>query len=322
MKRILIVLLIFSIVFSFTGCKGSDLKSYGDAVEKTDSISKGQLEFSMGLEFNFDTRDLTDEEIKQINYFKSIEGKMNIKFDNEKEKIISRNYFSFGGLGFDSNVYGNGDKIYLQMPIVGKYMDISKEYKEESTQNDDFISENSIDKIGEKWLDILQEDEVFSGKNTIMDTPDGEVKVTEYTIKIEDDKLKEFVLYVLDTVSKDENFKKNLQDKIKTSKEKEKITIDDIIESSKEMIKESDIENFNYTAYVDIDGYIVKEIIKVNMDSGDNDIINRITFNMNTDIWDIEKDQKFDFPDINEENILKENEIDQGIPFMFEDIDK
>ncbi|MBS4537912.1 hypothetical protein GOQ27_05530 [Clostridium sp. D2Q-11] len=322
MKKNISIFLIALIIFSFTGCKGSDLKSYGDAVEKTNSITKGQMELNMDMDLDINTQGMTEEELKAMNYFKTMKGKMRIKFD-ETEKFISRNYFNFGGLGFDLDVFGNGEDIYLQMPIIGKYINV-KEFDEnkQSSQENEFISENSKVKISEKWVGFLQEDDVFSGKSTVMDTPDGEVKVTEYTIQMEKGKLKEFASYVINTVAKDENFRNNLANQINTSNGNEQVTIDDIINNSEEMIEGANVGAFNYTAYVDIDGYIVKEVIKVTMDSSDSEKINSATFNMNINRWGIEKKQEFDFPDINEDNILKESEIDQEMPFNFGNIDK
>lgn len=323
MKKILTLLLVITILFSFSGCNGDDLKNYSEAVKKTSSILKGQMEISMDTDLDISTDELTKEQKKAIKYFKNLEGKMNIKFDDESKKFISRNYFSFGGLGMDSNVYGNGEQIYLQMPIIGKYIDISQEYKKETKQDSgSFLSEDTKEKIGNKWLNILQEDDIFTGQDTIMDTPDGEVKVTEYNIHIEDNQLKEFALSVVDIVAKDEDFIKNLNKEIEEVEGEDKVNSDELIKNIKKMIKGAGIEAFNYTAYVDIDGYIVKEIIEVNMDSNESEIINGAKFNMEINTWDIEEEQEFDFPDINEDNILNRDEIEDGMPFIFENIEE
>lgn len=310
MRKALIILLAISILFSFTGCNKSDLKDYGEAVEKTDSITSGKTETNIGMDFDFNTEGLTPEETIGFNFLKNIEIKSNMKFDLEEEKYISNNNFSLGGFGFDAKLYMNGQEAYLQMPMADKYIDLSPAENEETEElNNEFITAETQEKIDSKWMNLLQEDNVFSGKDTTMDSPDGDVKVKEYTINIEDDKLKEFMEFLVDVVSEDKKVKERLNNNMNVSNGIENTSNDDMFEMLKEMVKEIAIEDFSYVAYVDIDGYVVNEDTEIDVNFNNNEMINGITLTMESDIWDIDKEQEFNFPKINEDNLLKEEDL-------------
>jgi hypothetical protein len=73
---------------------------------------------------------------------------------------------------------------------------------------------------------------------------------------------------------------------------------------------------------VDIDGYIVNEMVEVSL-SAENTKPTAVTgFDYKLDIknWDINKDQEFDFPVLTEENILDMDQMDKNMPFVIEDM--
>lgn len=48
-------------------------------------------------------------------------------FDDEKEKAIIRSYLNFGGLGYDFEVYINGEEVSMKLPVIGKYLKVDEE---------------------------------------------------------------------------------------------------------------------------------------------------------------------------------------------------
>ncbi|HOG63744.1 MAG TPA: hypothetical protein PLB33_09200, partial [Sedimentibacter sp.] len=129
MKRKIIFVTVFILILLIllTSCNTNNLIEYKKASDKTEQIIKGQTagEFTMTTEIN--PAGLTAEEIKELNYIKDMNGSFSVVFDDEEEKTIIRNYLNFGGLGYDFEVYINGDEVSVKLPVVGKYLRINEE---------------------------------------------------------------------------------------------------------------------------------------------------------------------------------------------------
>ncbi|HQO73142.1 MAG TPA: hypothetical protein PLJ53_10405, partial [Sedimentibacter sp.] len=192
MKRKIIFVTVFILILLIllTSCNTNNLIEYKKASDKTEQIIKGQSagEFTMTTEIN--PTGLTAEEIKELNYIKDMNGSFSVVFDDEEKKTIIRNYLNFGGLGYDFEVFINGDEVSVKLPVVGKYLRINEEMLSDSEKYYDagnkIISEETKKEFTKRWLSLMNEEDVFKGKNIVLTTPDGEVKTTEYTIKLSD----------------------------------------------------------------------------------------------------------------------------------------
>jgi len=122
---------------------------------------------------------------------------------------------NFGGLGFDFDLFVNGEEIFMKLPIIGKYMKIdemqSSMMQQEQDGDIEIISEETLDGINRKWLEMLKEEDIFRGKNIVLTTPDGEVKTTEYTIKLNDEQIKSLAVYGMDMLSNDKKLKESYE---------------------------------------------------------------------------------------------------------------
>ena len=329
MKRIMIIIFALMLAVSLAGCSLDSLGDYKKAVEKTEQIKQGQMsgEFSVIMDFN--TEGMTEEQIKELNYFKDMKGSFSAVFDDDEdvEKGIIRNYLNFGGLGFDMDLFINGEEAFMKLPVIGKYIRIDEMQASMIQQQEDgkieIISKETLDGINEKWLEMLKEEDIFRGKNIVLTTPDGEVKTTEYTIKLNDEQIKNLAVYGLDMLSRDEKLKECYKEYVKKNVEHLKDTsIEKLLLDMKENIKEYTVKDFSYTAYVDIDGYIVNEMFELSL-SVENikpAEITGIDYKLDIKNWDINKDQEFDFPVLTEENTLDMDQMDQNMPFVIEDM--
>ena len=330
MKKILLIVLSLVLIISLVACKKNDFEAYMKAVNKTVEIKRGQQSINYKMNIDFDTEGLTEEEIKDLNYFKNFESQFNLTYDDELKKSIARNYFNFGGLGFDSVFYFDGEKSFIKMPIIGKYLILDEELLEdymedtESTNNEkEYISKEAIEEVEQKWLDMINREDVFAGKDSIMSTPDGEVKVTEYTIKLTGEEFKNVINESADILLNDEILRETIQEYIEKSVDDEiDFDLDEVIEDFKKGMEYSEIKDISYIAYIDIDGYIVKENIEFEMGfkNSEEHRMNSFKYFLETNRWGIEKEQEFNFPELTEDNTLDPDEADQGIPFMFENI--
>lgn len=336
MRKLYILILSLLLTLSFVGCNTDSLSEYKKAVEKTEEVTKGQSsgEFNVLMEFNTDG--MSSEEIRKINYFKETKGSFNISFDDETEKAIFKYYLNFGGLGFDFDMYINGDEIFMKLPILGKYMNINEvQNSTNSEQNFDveqeLISGESIENITEKWLGLMKKDDVFKGKDIVITTPDGEVKTKEYNIKLNDEQIKTLVVDVLDILSKDIKLKQFYEKSIKNNAEVlDEKTYEEIFSSIKENINKFKVDSFNYTAFVDIDGYIINEIFEMNLNvvNPEKEGLVSADYKLELNNWDLNKEQNFNFPIFNDDNTLNINDMEDmedmesNMPFIIEDMFK
>ena len=182
MKRKIIFVTVFILILLIllTSCNTNNLIEYKKASDKTEQIIKGQTagEFTMTTEIN--PAGLTAEEIKELNYIKDMNGSFSVVFDDEEEKTIIRNYLNFGGLGYDFEVYINGDEVSVKLPVVGKYLRINEEMLSEGEKQynagNKIISEETKKEFAKRWLSLMNEEDVFKGKSIVLTTPEEKLK--------------------------------------------------------------------------------------------------------------------------------------------------
>jgi hypothetical protein len=310
---------------SLAGCSFDSLEDYKKAAEKTEQIKKGRTEGEFSLVMDFNTEGMTEEQIKELNYFKNMNGSFDAAYDDELGKGIFRNYLNLGGLGFDFDMFVNGEEVFMKLPIIGKYMRIDKMQAYMTDPQDErkagFIDRKTQDEFNAKWLGLLKKEDVFKGKDIVLTTPDGEVKTTEYTISLKDEQIKDLAEYSMDVLSRDEKLKENYEEYIRKNVEHLKDTsLEKLLSDMKEDIKDYTVESFIYTAYVDIDGYIVNEMFEIELKANNAkpSAVTGLSYKLDIKNWDINKEQEFDFPVLTEENTLDMDKMDQNMPFMVE----
>lgn len=332
-KKSISVMLILIVILSLSACNTDSLREYKNAAEKTEQIKRGHTSGEFSLSMDFNTDGMTDEELKNVNYYKDIKGSYDAVFDNEAEKVIYRNYLNLGGLGFDYDMYFNGDEMLMKLPVVGKYIKLNDLSNSASEQNKsisedmdkkNIISQETVDGISNSWVNLIKRDDVFKGKNIVLTTPDGEVKTKEYTIKLTDEQIKQLFTECIELISKDEKLK-NFYDEFKKNIEPlSDTTFEEQIKKIREQKDDFKVENFNYIAHVDIDGYIVNETVELKLsikDKGKGSMIG-LNYKLDTKNWDINKEQSFDFPIVTDENTLKTDDLKDNKLFMIEDLFK
>ncbi|HYE82412.1 MAG TPA: hypothetical protein VEG39_09625 [Clostridia bacterium] len=334
MKKIIIAVIALLLAVSLAGCIPDSLGEYKKAVEKTEQIKKGRTTGEYAVVMDFNTEGMTEEQIRELNYFRNVEGSFDAVSDDEAGKGILRNYLSLGGLGFDFDLFINGDEVFMKLPVIGKYLRIDELQasmkKEQDGQDMELISGESQEEIGAKWLGLLKKEDIFKGRDIVLTTPDGEVKTTEYTIKLKDEQIKSLAADVADILLKDEKLRENFEKYAKKDgvplKDKD---IEEILAGFKEDIKNYTVENFSYIAYVDIDGYIVNKMIELSLkienvelkvSDEKRGILTGVSYKLDIKNWDINKEQKFEFPVLTEDNTLEMNQMDENMPFMIEDL--
>lgn len=311
MKKVIVSVLLLGLIVSLAACNTNNLAEYKKALEKTDQITSGQMSAEFSMSIDFETEGMTADEIKNLNYYKDMKGSFGAVFDYEADKSIFRNYINFGGMGFDYDMYFDSGEMIMKLPVVGKYMKLNEMMNSSSVDEEKFsrkiISEETIKLIGEKWVSLMNEDDVFKGKDIILTTPDGEVKTTEYSITLKSEQIRSLILGVSELLEKEESLKQFYEEYRGRDNSK---SFEEIIGLIKDNIENYDVENFKYTALVDIDGYIVSENIIFSIRSNDaSPLFKGADYSLDIKNWNINKEQSFDFPVLTDKNTLKADEM-------------
>ncbi len=330
-KKLTVLLFLLPVLLMATSC-GNTFTDYKKAVEKTGRIEKGQssAEFSITMESN--TEGMSTEDRNRLSYYSSMNGSFQSVFDYSRNQGIHRNYMNLGGLGFDFDVYQNGEDKYAKLPVIGKYLrldDLLKKAGEKkgSAENEEasykMLSDDTLEALGEEWIGMLQEKDVFKGKDIVLTTPDGEVKTTVYTITLNDSQFKAFEEKAIVILSGDKNLRSSYKEIIRTYADyTEEADFNEVVAKMKEYLMRDTLNRFRYTAYVDIDGYIVNETIEmeISRDAKGPGEPKLIRFNLDVKKWGINKDQKLEFPELTKENTLKAEDLDQSVLSSFKDL--
>lgn len=314
-KNILIGILLILILL--TGCaKKPDYQDYKNALEKTENIKRGAQEISIDVNQSFDDS-LKDEEWTKS--FSNISLKISGNYDNEELKSIYGLYFLYDELGTDAMYYRLGEKEeYIKLAMLPSYIklelenftEVKSSANVESSENIDRVVEDITREIGVKWNNILREDNIFIGEKITIQNEDGSVKARKFTIRPTSAQLEEFTGYIHETLIEHADEIVVIINEIKPELNFSRELLETILSG---VFKTMVISSYEEIAFVDSDGYVIDEHISIGIDYKSTDEVASALKNqqivIKTKNWDIEKKQVFNFPEINEDNIVNLKEL-------------
>lgn len=261
MKKKILLLLALSLIFGLVGCSKSTIEEYSNAVKKTAELKKGETIIDATIKNEFDTTKLTEQGKMLLGLFEDISLSINTKKDLDQEKEVSEITIGIAGTSMDFNLYFFGDKSYMEFinPILSdkKYIEFEDEdiIKIDQDKAPSGLSEGTLEKIREKWLEMVNSENIFKGENILISTDAGEVKAREYRIDLNNEQIIELANYTIDTILENKDFERNLEG----GSILELLQLKHNLNILKERLKTATDLGFNYKAYIDKDGYIVEE---------------------------------------------------------------
>lgn len=303
-KMISVIMMTVIVVAMLTACSTKALVDYNNAVVKTDSEKMGKESMEIKINVDYNTEGLSLEKVTQLNHYKEMMFNITNQYDMTQDKIATDIYMNFGGLGMDSYFYKDRDKQYIQIPVLKKYAKLDE--KNFTANNYDKIFAN----VSDKWLELLGEENVLKGENTIIDTKDGQVKAKEVSIKISAEQLKELSKEIYKSLKEGkiiENFIFISDDR----DNQDSIDKEDIMKKIDEMFEIVVFDNFEAKAYIDFDGYLIREKMTIEMSMADQEKGEPISIQVSIDKtnWDIGKEQEINIPKLSEEDIIELDEL-------------
>lgn len=320
MKKIFIFIIIVALFGSLIGCSSNTLEDYKEAVIRTENITKGKSSFKINIINSFNYEGLPEDTVKDLAYFENIEISSVTTFDFTKLLMHSMSYFNFGGLGYDSDVYLKDNEVIVRIPIIGKYIVINNNESQEidsqaNSQQFNDIYVNIIMPIQNKSTEILERENVVKGEKSIMSTEDGDVKATKYTIKLNDEQIEEFINFLFDIIV---NNKEYIDDFSNLAIDKDsEMNFEELLNLLKKELDDFETITFEKIAYIDIDGYIVKDTVTIEFfnENAEPGKVSYRKFILEEQNWNNEIEQKIEIPTINPEDIIDINDSEGS--FMF-----
>lgn len=303
-------------LLSLTGCSTNGYEALIAAQEKTETATTGINDMKIQLDNQMDTSGMTPEQLKAINYFRSVGYEGTSQYDNSKELIVSESWISLGGVGFDFTYYGKGEEQYIHYPVLKKYIDLRQMAKSQSANGMSTVTltPETQKALGDIWSKLSTKESVQKVEETIVNTPEGDVKATHYDVVASGEAVKAAILESQKLLMEDSAVKAWLAEQQAKSPES-RIEIQG-------MNEDLEIGDFKLSSYVDADGYLIREEVKVSIKSGSSTSNQWLgtDFTMSSSYSKLNQKLDIQYPDITPDQIMTEEELSKDMPAIFSDV--
>lgn len=300
-KSIVYLLSIAVLIVSLAGCSSKPYVTYLKAMEKTEAVESGKTKINVDVVSEFDYKNLSAEDISELKKFEKISVENITKFESENVNNLTN--IKIGDLGYDVEYHKFGDKEYIYMPMIAKYIEIGE---------NDTIMKNPIetlfdDEFQEKIVEIFKEqiniENTLKGNTIILETAEGQIKTVEYSVVLGKEEIKLLIDKIFEEYKNNEIEKGNTKD----------------IEKIEEFISKIEIESFDYKGYVNKDNYINREVIEILYKTSEaTDIVNQKIV-VSVEQWDFNEKQDIKELTIPEGMLMNVDELDGGMDNYFND---
>lgn len=323
LKTGMAVLTSVALLAGLTGCSGNDYDLYQKANDKTEAAKTGVYDLELSVTNEFDTTGMTEEQLKAVNYMKQVVYKGKSTVDENQNALISDSWLNLGGIGFDFTYYSKDDQQYIKYPVLKKYIDLKAMMAsaQASPTNGSAgqmpsVSEETQKALSKIWEGLATKDTVKSVEDVIIPTDQGEMKAKHLNIEVSGDAVKSALLESQKLILADPSLKAAIDKQFEKSgvTDKQPITL---------MTDAMQIEDFMISAYVNADGYLVKDEVKIVMSglgSEQNSPLKRSTFHMTTVYSQLDQKVNLEFPNITPDQVFQPEELNQEMPSVFKDL--
>lgn len=293
-RSMLLSVLLFALLL-LSACGTDPNQAMFQAEKKTFSVGTGKMDLLLKMKGKIKVREANGE--KEVDW-PIPEAEAKIQYDAGKGLSLTQYRLMFDEIGMEGKIYQNRGLIYLVSPLFPKILVLNGA---ESIRTPSVsppappISEGSIAKLKERWLSLLQEEEAARLGDLLLDTPDGKVKAKKYQIYLTSGNLRSFLADSLAIVRRDETFRKQMEEYVKEYRaEGAPLSADQAFDKMNELLQNLEIGPLSYYAYIDRDGYVIKENLEVAID--------QMTLSFDLSRWDLGKSVEINMPEVTEEN--------------------
>ncbi|NLP14725.1 MAG: hypothetical protein GX383_09695 [Clostridium sp.] len=326
-KRFSAVFLIFSMLFFTSSCvMQSTAQKYMDSYNNTMKAETLQMRTEGRISIDLSGASESQKEI--LEGFKNVTFNIDEAMDHKNGRGESNYYINIGGNIINTRIFAQEDKIFMSFPGVDsetRYIkfDLNGENFEESLNKELMGEYGKIkDELNRIWTEAVKNEIIANEGNSFENTPEGDIKVNQLSFELTDEKVKNILGEFLRLVSQNEAVKKF---SIETGQRfsNEEILKEDIEEGieglfdkldgyDKEIKESFTLKKLKLTAKIDKDRYIIDERLKgeiIIKDGTEGKAV--VSFEINTTRWNINRDIDINIPQIDEDEIIGEDEIDE-----------
>ncbi|MDI6707100.1 MAG: hypothetical protein QME73_12755 [Bacillota bacterium] len=329
MKRavfcILAAVLIITAAASCT--RKSDYEVFMEANEKTGKVEMGKLSMEISMNMDFNKEGLPEEAKKFLGLFEKFNLELNDEFNRKKEEGLKKVFLQTGEMGIDGKLYTRGKVGYVITPLIPKivvvqgeeliHLNTGKFDKEDIPK----LSDNSLEQLNRIWTALYSDENVSALEDIVMETPEGSVKAKKFVVKLTDEQLKPAIKKSMDVFMKDEqliNGMKNIMEG--QSAEFHGFTVEEMLRQNISILDQATVNNFTQVAYIDRDNYVIDETVSMDITFHFTEpgMPNHYSFSMRIKRWDLNKEPKIYFPEVNEENSITLKQLSDEYPGVFD----
>lgn len=300
--------LVCMLVLVLSGCESrKDYETFKEAVDRTGAMNSGASQVAVTIENTLSDvmlQQLTPEEKAEMEGLERIEVTLDSRFDRKAAQGITDVYVYSNNLGQDFKIFQKGKGVmYLKLPFSANYYVIDDTViGEQIVTATDADIQSLVASLGERWNELLQNENVFAGEKVIVKNADGDVKATRYTVKPTEDQLNRLAGQLKDLIVSHQGELAAYGGAMMKDKLPETLEMEDFESAVNAVFNAMTITGYEETAFVDADGYVIEETIKLEVVYRDTEAMKNPfkaqTITIRCANWDIERPQGLDFSEI------------------------
>lgn len=329
MKKRKIISLLLIIVLSIgilSACGPKEPKEIlKKATEESADMKTGTQSFEMGIKLDIPMENEDPFASMILNAINN--GKISGTFasDTNEMKTFGDFTLDLDGISYKCELYFSPEKSAIKVPMVDKYILLDDEEMKNMSDEDQVkeMQKLSIDMVN-SILDELEDDSLSKKEDVVLNTPEGDVKVTEITMDISDEKIKTIIKDIVPTLFENPAMREMMVPSIKQQLELEgKEATDEAVQAELDnSLKEfnegfteiEDILTFNEVKIVygvDDDYNIRSSKIKLDYKVQDKETGEELGIVIDAEgkVWGINEPIEIEEPELTEENSIKMEEL-------------
>ncbi len=308
-------------ILVLTGCntKGKTTQSYLDAVENMENVKSMEEQFTVDI--HIDTQNATDETQKELEGYENISIAIDTQQDWDIERLVSDIYIKLKSISAYAKFYIDGDNIYLKTPFFEEYIMLNDTQMQEETIES--ISPEVYEQVSKDfvviWKEAVRNEIIESEGNTVVNTPDGDMKVKILTLALDDERSKRIIKEMVNTISENENIKQIIIENINNNNQtedtepvKEKVIqgLEELPTTYIDLEDKFTIDEIKIIAKLDRDNYIIEEDMSFKMHLLEQNITIYVTTNAKR--WNINQPIQIEIPEIKPEEMITPEELSKS----------
>ncbi|TCT13105.1 hypothetical protein EDC18_10968 [Natranaerovirga pectinivora] len=305
MKKVLLSVLIILVVL--TGCNSKGYETYQNAMDRYGTINEGREKINVYIDLQFNTENLSEEEVQELMIFDRMDMELDLTYNGDQ--AIAKNYIYFGGMGMESNFYMIDEDMYMEIPMFNYVVKIEEDDNKNVVVID--MESDALSKIRNIWVNVLKDEDVVIGENTILSTNQGNVKASRYMVNVSEEQLKILFDEVLEVIV-EELVRFALQNKLLEDR-----NFNFSIVEMRDFINRIQLKGFKGEVYIDYDGYPIYQSYEIDIAFKDSQSrqISGIKLVFEEELIEYNKSQELVFPDFGALNIKSMDEF-VGLEFI------